>query len=386
MNIYSLADTIREHLILVAGVSGNIEALYERTIYVSEYTNLNGYKIFVGCTFVFDEFPMQPLKLLAVCGCTFVCLEKNKRGQLSTFDYSYYSRTLPEPMSCYFPRVIESRSSSFTTNCLQLVTEVSEAAAQVKRHNQENNQSKLQFSYSGKDFSFSSRSFSAGVELEIPVSYERVRSVKYNRRHWFMDTDLSQLTGDLEVVSLPTNMSFLKSERFFNRVTELYSLVQAPTDVSSYVDYKHQTTRGSGIHVHISWHKQHNLSASEVREFYYKELASRGGQVFCLATGGKSFEQFQQYSPYLSEHEGGLKYDCVNVVNERHVELRWLANDPDPTVVCIRVKTAIDIFETAVLQLYRQKIATSTRIKLWTIQPHFKLLPKPTAPQTTLAL
>lgn len=386
MNFYSFADTIRKHLNLVAGVSDYLESVHERTINVSEYTNLNGYKIFVGCTFVFDEVPMQPLHLFAVCGCTFVCLEKNKQGQLAKIDYCYYSSMLPEPMSCYLPKIIESRSSSFRIYCMILIAEVSEAAAYVKQHNQENNLSKLQFSYSGKDFSFSSRSFSAGVELEIPVSYDRVHSVKYNRRHWFMETDNSQLEGDLEVASLPTNMSFLKSERFFNRVTELYSLVQAPTDVSSYVDHEHQTTKGSGIHVHISWHKQHNLSASEVREFYYKELASRGGLVFCLTTGGKSFGQFQKYSPYLIEHEGGLKYDCVNVVNERHVELRWLANDPDPTVVCARIKLAIDIFETAVLELYRQKIATSTRIKLWTIQPHFKLLPKAIAPQTTLAL
>lgn len=382
MNIDFLFDTIREHLEVMKGVQPFINVVYRQTFYIDDDTYINSHKVFIGCTFVFTNPPAKPLKLFAVCGCTFVYFgEETTKIRLAEYEFGYYIRNMPEPFSCYCPNIIERREARCRVFCRQGTIEVFEAAVQTKKRKQETNESKLQFSYNGKDFSYSTNSFVGGVELEIPVHENSFRMSKVNRRRWLKVTDSSQIEGDLEMISYPANISFFKSENFRKQTRELYAAVGAPDDSTLYTD--EYSEKGSGIHIHISWHLQHNLNSSEVRSFYYKELAKRGGEDFCLAVGGKSEPQFAEYSPYKIDHCGGDKYDCVNIVNKNHIELRWLANDPDPDVVCNRVKLAIDIFEVAVVELYKHKIAESTRIHLWTIQPHFKLLPKVPVIQTT---
>jgi len=391
MHAYEIGSTIQAHLNLCCNKRGYIDVMTDRTIVVSKHSSLDARKIFVGCTFVFDNNFSGSVHALAIMGCTFVFGGECRDKPLFTYDYNYYLRGLPGTFGNYRPDICYAAVN--VVSRVGLVRkgntfELNEAKQQIKKATQEHHESKLQFSYNGKDFSFSRRSFSAGVELEIPKHYSNVRMAKVNRRRWERDMDSSQICGDLEMVSYPASLGFYKTDGFLEQVRELYEAVEAPSDRSFYVDdYCSDRPRGSGIHIHIGWHKHNGLCAAEVRSHYYKELEKRGGKDFCLRVGGKSMGQFREYSPYIPQCDARQKYDCVHVVGSSHIELRWLANDPDPDVVCERIKVAIDIFEAAVLECYKSKIQLSTRIKLWTILPSLlnKRLQQPTLPTSTLA-
>lgn len=393
MHFFAIQKVIQRHLNTCLGVDGYLDCVHDRVIRVTDRTSLNGQKIFIGCIFLIDESFKGTLHLLATYGCTFVVDHNSLNiGFSLTYAYYYFMRGAVGVCGEYGNTLIYPRLGVVARTGVSLKREwyeITEAMEQTKKYEQEHHQSKLQFSYKGKDFSLSRKSFAAGVELEIPTPYNNARMNLVNKRRWHRDKDGSQIEGNLEMVSLPASLSFYKSDAFVSQVRSLYAAVDAPTKAELYVD-EDFCPKGSGIHIHIGWHKLNSLDAYEVREFYYKELEKRGGREWTKEQGGKSWGQFNEYSPYKPyDLLSTAKYNCVNVVNGHHIELRWMANDPDPVVVCNRIKLAIDIFEAAVLELYRHKLTTSTRLKLWTLNPHLLLRPKQQTPslvpQTTLA-
>lgn len=347
---------------------------------------IDRYKFFCDVRLVFLCTPeTEDLQMWGAANLTIVDLRKDKSKRLPlNINYYFYGFSVSGYYCQYRVRIISDEGfQSFRND--YCVVKMEQALDLIEKHKFETNESSLQFKYEGSVYQFARHTFAAGVELEVPMYYDEDEAPKELKKHWLFTTDSSQIAGDLEVVSKPTSLRYVTSSRFGDRIQKLYKTLGVPKSPSKYSS-QGQGNKGSGIHVHVSWHSLDAslVEAEKVRYHYYRLCETKGGKSFLLGVGGKSKQQFDYFSPWRSQLESAGKYDCVNCVSENHVELRWLANNPKPEVVHQRIKLAVDIFREAVLQSIREQIESTTKIYLCRTLPQ-TLLRKPLAQQQPTA-
>lgn len=347
---------------------------------------IDRYKFFCDVRLVFLCTPeTEDLQMWGAANLTIVDLRKDKSKRLPlNIHYYFYGFSVTGYHCQPSVRVISEEgfwSFRDSYSCVQ----IEKALDLIEKHKFETNESNLQFKYEGKVYQFARHTFAAGVELEVPMYYDSDEAPKELKKHWLFTTDSSQIGGDLEVVSKPTSLQYITSSRFGNRIQKLYKALDVPKRRTAYSSSS-EGNKGSGIHVHISWHKLDAplVEAARVRDHYYRLCAAKGGKSYLLSVGGKSITQFDYFSAWRPNFESSDKYDCVNCVSENHVELRWLANSPYPAVVHQRIRLAVDIFREAVLQSIREQIESTSKIYLCRTLPQ-TLLRKPLAQQQPTA-
>ncbi len=347
---------------------------------------IDRYKFFCDVRLVFLCTPeTEDLQMWGAANLTIVDLRKDKSKRLPlNIHYYFYGYSVTGYYCQSRIRIISDEGFQSFRNDYHVV-QMGQALDIIEKHKFETNESSLQFKYEGSVYQFARHTFAAGVELEVPMHYDSDEAPKELKKHWLFTTDSSQIEGDLEVVSKPTSLAYVRSSRFEDRIQKLYKALGVPKLRSKYTSSCYGD-KGSGIHVHISWHSLDSslVEAARVRHHYYRLCEAKGGKSFLLDVGGKGTQQFDTYSPWRSSYESTDKYDCVNCVSANHVELRWLANSPKPEVVHQRIKAAVDIFREAVLQSIREQIESTSKIYLCRTLPQ-TLLRKPLAQQQPTA-
>ncbi len=347
---------------------------------------IDHYKFFCDVRLVFLCTPeTEDLQMWGAANLTIVDLRKDKSKRLPlNIRYYFYGFSVSGYYCPYRVHIISDEGiQSFRND--YCVVQIEQALDLIEKHKLETNESSLQFKYEGSVYQFARHTFAAGVELEVPMYYDSDEAPKELKKHWLFTTDSSQIKGDLEVASKPTSLAYITSSRFGDRIQKLYKALDVPKHHKLYSSSS-EGNKGSGIHVHISWHKLDAtfVEAAKVRNHYYRLCEAKGGKSFLLDVGGKSATQFDYYSPWRPQLGGSDKYDCVYCVSENHVELRWLANSPNPAVVHQRIMLAVDIFREAVLQSIREQIESTSKIILCRTLPQ-TLLKKPLAQQQPTA-
>ena len=222
--------------------------------------------------------------------------------------------------------------------------------------------------YADSNFYFHSDFLVAGVELELPVQVTNRQ--KFFNNFWKCDSDFSQITGYLELQSMPNKAQYFRSCYFLRRLKTAYKHFKAPNNINDYVlppdSLKHS---GSGVHIHLSW-AENGLLSTTLREAIYDCIKALGGADFLLDIGGKSPNNFDKYSPFYLGLNPSAKYQAVRVVNysKTHIELRWVATSPDPEVTFLRIQAALDIVEMALSlvqdRLYSKSDLTLLKLKM----------------------
>jgi hypothetical protein len=371
---YVLKETMQDYARLKAPhlFSANVNNYYrfcndeQITIETSEdFARLvKRYHFLFNVTLVFTCTPKtKDLELWGAANLTIVDFRENKSERLPlNIHYYYYGYAISNKNVRYISG--KAHNSELTAVGDYTCVNIDEALEHLELYKYQTDDSELKFKYLDKVYKFARHTFVAGVELEVPMFYDDYEAPKELKKHWLFSTDKSQLCGDLEVASKPSSLSYIASKRFYNRIQKLYGSISVPSAISKYVDHNGDED-GSGIHIHISWHSLDSklVSADRVRKHYYSLCEAKGGKSFLLGVGGKSLAQFDYYSPWLPNLSiNEEKYDCVNCVDQTHVELRWLANSPDPEVVHNRIREAVDIFKEAVVQSIREQIESTSKI------------------------
>lgn len=218
--------------------------------------------------------------------------------------------------------------------------------------------------YRDRTYEFSKTSVAIGLELEFPVDSELV---KLDNRQWLFDTDGSQLTGDLEAVSVPMSLSYINGQKLEQNLGKLWKRLVPHFPSSLDCWSKDKQTNSSGIHIHYSW-DENNLPISnmELWEAMHSIVEKRGGEKYLLTMGGKSLSAFQAYSAYCkpSVEKYGEKYVYINCVCANHVELRFGANHPDQLVVQERIRNMTRLFTESVELALVAKVMNVARLQL----------------------
>ena len=282
--------------------------------------------IFIDCVFI-HRTSSPPSIPKATFNCTFVFQYETVDAHL--FSPCYMSQLCHEirPTNVFWQimsaTVLEQR-------VLENYASQKAIAAKGKRQVNYRNQRRL----------FSSSTVVCGVELEIPTTFDK----KLDKRSWHKTTDGSQITGNLEVVSVPISLaSVLDMQR---KITKLYQEVGAPSNKALYS--KAGREEASGIHVHFSWTNS-TITCKQLQDMLYWLTDKRGGAYYLRKLGGKSGAAFNSYSPYIPG--GTNKYNSFNRVSNNRLEMRWMNNSPDPAIAAARIREAALLFAEAYMLL-----------------------------------
>lgn len=341
-----------------------------------DLANINQSKYnYYDCTFVFnfDRLKTIELKARSLTNCRFIVTNnstethdedgrmrhsaafilKNLVLESFTTKVAYTYRSTEKNYSNSLS-ILSKTGVVFDTNCFQATKEnqgepvvVEELALKIARDRFPcvSLTTPVDVRYSNKVYNFGKNAFICGVEFEIPVSYNG----DLDERYWHKHTDGSQIKGDLEVSTRPLSLAYLSSQKFTNAVSKLWKTVNAPKNPAFYTEEDNED--GSGIHVHFSW-QDDTIDALKLGKLMYKLVRSWGGEDWLLAVGGKSLSNLNCYSRF-AEPGLGVKYCFVNVLNSKHLELRFAANSPSPEVALARVR-ALSMFFQVSLYIYKK--------------------------------
>lgn len=229
--------------------------------------------------------------------------------------------------------------------------------------------------YKSKRFSFNKNQLVAGVELELPV-YNRSKQSMYNN-FWYVDNDYSQIIGDTEVQSIPMEIEYFTTGLFHRRLRTLYkNFVNNQPYVPKQYDYGNDNTnRGSGVHLHIGL-SDSCFDMFSLRQALYIVAAERGGADFLKDIGGKKDACFQAYSDFTPTTRPHHKYQAFRVITnteqEKRLEIRYMASDPDPDVVFGRIVGAVSLVEHALRWLEDREanelVMTMTKLSMLSLK------------------
>ena len=212
--------------------------------------------------------------------------------------------------------------------------------------------------YQDRHFAFDYNQIIAGVELELPVYADTSRYYKrLFSNFWAVDTDESQISGDLELQTMPAKIDYFTSGMFKRRLRTVYKhFVDSSNDVPSESHYvRDGGNKGSGIHMHVGLPCS-AFSAVDLRNALYDVAAECGGVDFLMKIGGKKKTCFNQYSPFEPTRSNPKhKYQAFRVIRdtstEKRVEIRYMASSPDYDVVFNRIVNAVLLVERAIAWL-----------------------------------
>lgn len=234
-------------------------------------------------------------------------------------------------------------------------------AAKYTNRNKDN----LRFiKYRNRTYEFSKTSVAVGVELEFPIDSDKVT---LDTRQWLLETDGSQIVGNLEAVSVPMSLSYVNSQKLEQNLGKLWKrlAVQMPSDPIYYSD--ESKNDGSGLHLHYSWDGNHlPICNEELRQAMHKIVTSRGGASYLHRMGGKSIRTFNGYSAFVQLTDGNYneKYLYIHCVSANHVELRFGANHPDQRVVQNRIRAMTKLFTESVELALVTKVLDVAKLQL----------------------
>jgi hypothetical protein len=294
--------------------------------------------IFIDCVFI-----ISPACQASFPKATFNCSFVFQSEPFCILRPSYMSQLCRElPPSHVWWGLIESNIVG--QRYLEIMYAQRELAAIGKRQVRYKNQSKM----------FAASTVVCGVELEIPTNYDGT----LDARSWHIETDDSQIRGNLEVVSVPLALSSVLDLQ--EKITKLYQKVGAPEDEALYVNVS--TIRASGIHVHFSWTNP-AITCQKLQQTLYWLTDKRGGADYLEKVGGKSSAAFGVYSPYSPNST--RKYNSFHIVSNHRLEMRWMNNSPNPEIAAKRIKIATLLFVEAFmhmeLKLYVESLDKSLR-------------------------
>lgn len=316
--------------------------------------------ILSGTTILVAKEFSGSLNIQRASGLTFIFHSEAQIAKIKIrIAHYYYSIDNFDAFGRISPRAYLIKNSGHNTlenytTVFGTIHQIQEVDKEVQEYELANHPYKTALMYKDKSYFFSTNTFVAGVELEIPVyDYKFNRSNSIDKKFWFGHSDNSQIEGDLEVVTKPVSLRYLKSEKFEQRVKSLWQAVEAPDYISAYrcddEPDSEEETQGSGIHLHVSWHKSIGLNAYDLRMCFLALVHELGWEKYLLDVGGKSKYAMKYFSPVRYQSFDGRKYDAMRVFSENHIEMRWMGSHPDPAVVAARVRSAIDLFEASVL-------------------------------------
>jgi hypothetical protein len=320
-----------------------------------------------NCIVIFDAEVTECIRPLSVYNTKFISLHEGEKRQLLVktrlmlLRQSFYAGG---EMNCIRP--LDKRSApSYDFVDYEFCYCIPEFHTRLRELRCTKSNNNVGVFYRDKATRFSKHQFVVGVEIELPKRSSKIK--RYDKRLWYLDNDVSQIKGDTELITKPLSLAFVRGDRFKKHIHKLYADVEPPTEHNLYTSETAPKGNGSGVHVHVSWHKSLGLESRSLRMYYYNLLEELGGEEFVIGFGGKPKPQLDKYSGYRR----GERYDCFNCIGHNHIELRWLATDPDPDVVHKRIRVALDIFQKAVLEYYGTQIKETICLLK---KPNFSLL------------